>query len=117
MDQVYQTYQLSHKIGIELIARSRAVSLAIELSEKPGSIVLDFMGVVFVSRSFADELCNISDQFKGRIEFINMDDHIKEMIDGVSEIRRRGRERGRTPAKFHKFDDVRSLSEFFMESC
>lgn len=108
-------FQLSTEIGIELLARSKASSLASKALSMPGEIVFDFSDVMFVSRSFADELCNISDKLKDRIEFINMGKNVEEMICGVAEIRRKGREKGRTPARFHIFNDVKSLSEFMLE--
>lgn len=112
-----QTYHLSSEIGTELLARSKAAALAVKIEKEEGNVTLDFMNVMFVSRSFADELCNINDAFKNRISFVNMSKDIEDMINTVAEIRTRGREKGHNPARFLDFDDVESLSEFMAESC
>lgn len=112
-----QTYHLSSEIGTELLARSKAAALAKRIYGETGNVIFDFMNVMFISRSFADELCNIVDTFKGRISFANMSQDIEDMISAVTEGRIRGREKGRRPARFLEFDDVESLSEFMAESC
>lgn len=110
------TFKLFVEIGTELLARSKALSLTDKIGEYEIAI-LDFENIVFVSRSFADELCNITDTFKERVSFINMSKTVEEMITTVSEARRKGREKGNNPPKFYHFDNVKSLSDFILENC
>lgn len=110
-------YKLNEEIGIELLARSKALALAEQMGQNNDTAIFDFNGVVFVSRSFADELCNIADSFGERVTFINMSANVEEMISIVSESRKKTRLKGHVPPKFHHFTSVKSLSDFMLENC
>lgn len=112
-----KTYHLSEEIGIELLARTKAVALSKRIQTESEPTVLDFKDVKFISRSFADELCNLKDSFKDNISFINMEQVVVEMMSAVADSRKRIREKGRNNASFYNFDDVESLSDFLKETC
>ena len=67
--------------------------------------------VTFVSRSFADELCNILDKFKN-VELENMDHIVQSMIDAVKSGRTKKRIRSEDNSEIKVFDNIDSLSSF-----
>lgn len=80
-------------------------------------IIIDFNGVKFVSRSFADELCNIADDLGNRISYVNMEKVVEEMITAVANSRKKEKERGLSRPRILQFNDVESLSNFIAEHC
>ena len=68
-----------------------------------------------MSRSFADEVCNIMDDNKNiEFYFINRNADIEAMMNKVAEGRSQERKRGINNATIHKFEDMESLSEFLI---
>ena len=56
-----QTIRLQDIYSADLFTRSRASELRACINENANEITLDFDGIGFMSRSFADEVCNIID--------------------------------------------------------
>lgn len=82
-------------IGTEVRSRNNADKVRLALEVNNGSDtprIIDFSGVSFVSRSFADELCNIMDENKD-VKLANETDFVKRMIDTVLSGRKRVRQR------------------------
>ena len=68
-----------------------------------------------MSRSFADEVCNIMDDIKGKtFELINLNEDVNTMLSKVRESRSRERKRGIDTSKMYEFNDMDTLSEFLL---
>lgn len=66
-----------------------------------------------MSRSFADEVCNIIDDMKEKVfTFIDQNEEVETMMTKVREGRNRERKRGVGNARMFKFNDMDSLSEY-----
>ena len=110
-----QTIILRDIYAADLFTRSRASILRCSINIAANEVVLDFININFMSRSFADELCNIMDDIKHvRFSFINMCDEPKTMLHIVQDSRRQERKRGVVNARIVKFDNIESLSEYFL---
>lgn len=110
-----QIIKLNTIYSADLYTRSRASELRSCINEEATEVTLDFEGIGFMSRSFADEVCNIVDDNKTiKFEFINRNADIEKMMDKVAEGRSQERKRGISNAKIHKFEDMESLSEFLI---
>ena len=110
-----QTIRLQAIYSADLYTRSRASELCASIDDAADEVTLDFEGVGFMSRSFADEVCNIVDDKKGKtFSFVNMNDDVAVMMKKVSEGRNRDRKRGVGNAKMYEFDDMESLSKYLL---
>lgn len=78
------TIYLKEICGIEVLSRSNVRKLYDLINQQTESICM--RGVTFISRSVADELCNISDKFTD-IKFTD----ITEDVDTMLSIVRKGR--------------------------
>ncbi len=80
---------VKNAIAKDLVTRNAARDLFIYLKKiDKKMIVLDFSGVIFMSRSFADEYITQRSNVKARrVEEINMPDAVTRMLDIVSEAR------------------------------
>ena len=109
------TIQLNTIYSADLYTRSRASELRACINEDATEVTLDFEGIGFMSRSFADEVCNIMDDNKNIIfKFINRNADIEAMMNKVAEGRIQERKRGISNATIHKFEDMESLSAFLI---
>lgn len=97
-------------IGSEVRSRSNADKIRSVMSECCESYVFDFEGVDFVSRSFADELCNIMDENQ-KIRLINETPSVKKMIDTVLSGRKRIRQRNNDDDSLVSVSSLDELSE------
>ena len=110
-----QTIKLNTIYSADLYTRSRASELRTCINKEATEIVLDFEGIGFMSRSFADEVCNIVDDNKDiKFEFTNRNNDIEAMMNKVAEGRSQERKRGISNATIHRFEDMESLSEFLI---
>jgi len=109
------TIKLRDIYSADLYTRSRASELRARINEQAKEVVLDFEQIGFMSRSFADELCNIMDDMKQvDFSFINRNSDVTAMMTKVAENRNRERKRGVSTARMMEFKDMNSLSEFLM---
>lgn len=77
-------------------------------------IRIDLDGVVFMSRSFTDELLNIVDNTSGKtIKIINAEGDAKSMIDVVSASRKKKRILTEKENHITELKDMNSLEKFF----
>lgn len=75
---------------------------------------LDMSGVSFISRSFADEVCEIISEEKERnISVINATGYVKSMLEVVKRSRSTKRIYGRSDSDVVMLKDMHSLSDFF----
>ena len=108
-----QTIKLCEIYSSDLFTRSRASELVSSINDKADEVTLDFEGVNFMSRSFADEVCNIIDDMPSMaFKFINQNEDVAAMMAKVREGRNRERIRGVGNAKIYEFKDMESLSAF-----
>lgn len=75
-------------VARDLVTRNAATEFFKKLKKiKSDNIVLDFTGVIFMSRSFADEYITQKNTFKTDINEINMPDTVGKTLDAVSHVR------------------------------
>ena len=79
-----------------------------------GQTVVDFSGVKFMSRSFADELYNIC-HGNPLVRLEGMSEFVHSMYNTVSDGRQRKRVRKEDNGEILKIDKVESLSEFLLQ--
>lgn len=79
-----------------------------------GQTVVDFSGVEFMSRSFADELYNICHE-NPLVRIDGMSDFVRSMYNTVSDGRQRKRVRKDDQGEVLQFNNVESLSEFLLQ--
>ena len=110
-----QTIRLKDIYCAELYTRSRASELLACINNEAEEVTLDFEGIDFMSRSFADEVCNIIDDNKEKtFSFANQNEDVATMMTKVREGRNRERKRGVGNAKMYEFNDMESLSRFLL---
>lgn len=97
--------------------RSRCNAEAIRnevVNVKCKEILLDLDGVIFMSRSFTDELLNIIDTTKEKIiRIINAKGDAKSMVDIVSTSRKKERILSDEDSNITVLKDMNSLEKFF----
>lgn len=91
-DAMEKVINIRTLIGTEARLRPNADLIRQALKENEECHVIDFDGVNFVSRSFADELCNILDE-NNQLRLTNESPLVKRMIDVVLASRKRVRTR------------------------
>lgn len=110
-----QLIKMNSIYSADLYTRSRAAELRSRINTDVTEVTLDFEGIGFMSRSFADELCNIMDDNKAiHFVFVNRNSDVEAMMTKVAEGRNQERKRGISNAKIYKFKDMKSLSEFLL---
>ena len=110
-----QTIKLQDIFSTGLYSRSRAVDLRTHIMDNADEIELNFEGINFMSRSFADEICNMIDDMKEKkFMFTNQIEEVFIMMTKVQESRSRERKRGIKHAKVYEFNDMESLSKYLL---
>lgn len=74
--------------------------------------VLDFSDVEFISRSVADEICNLLEDYPS-LEVANMAGDTARMFRIVSQGRKQPREYSDLKAKIYHLKNMKELSDFF----
>ena len=98
-------------LGSEIRSRFNAEKIRNRID---GQTVVDFYGVKFMSRSFADELYNICHE-NPLVRIEGMSDFVRSMYDTVSKGRQRKRIRKEDNGEIIGFDKVENLSEFLLQ--
>lgn len=78
------------------------------------NMVLDFNGVQFVSRSVADEICNILEQYQD-LTIKGMAGNVKTMYDLVVKGRRNPRVYPEVNARMVQLNSMEEVNEFFSQ--
>ena len=108
---------ISELIRGELRSRTEAKKIyAKVLSLDSKSISIDFSNVCFMSRSFADELCNILDLLRSKevkVRLKNKCDSIDLMMKIVEGNRNKPRV-AKEDSQVKEFSDIDALSEFLL---
>ncbi len=111
-----QIIKLQDIFGEELYTRSRATELRSIVNNDANDVVLDMKGIVFISRSFADEIWNLIDSMTDKkFSWANQIEEVKTMTSKVSESRNRERIRGIANANMLEFRDMDSLSSYLQK--
>ena len=112
MKQVIKLYDIYHA---DLFSRAKASILAEMISPKADTVILDFEGITFMSRSFTDELYNIVITYPEKtFGYTGRNDDIRVMMEKVAEGRTRERQLGIPPAQMLSFDSQSKLAEFLV---
>lgn len=113
------TINIQQLIGVDIRSRSNGKILEDcinDLKEKTTSIVLDFVGVTYISRSFADELCEVKEHFSTlQIKIAGMSEEVETMYEIVLSSRGRKRVRNEESSNILTFNDMESLSSFLQK--
>ncbi len=110
-----QTIKLRDIYCDDLYTRSRASELRSRIKEEANEVTLDFESIGFMSRSFADEVCNIIDDMKEKVfTFVGQNEDVATMLTKVSEGRAKERRRGVGTARMYEFKDMKSLSDYLL---
>lgn len=99
-------------LGTEVRSRIPANILRKQLINNHAHII-DMKGVNFISRSFADELYNICQDY-GHIRFLNKNDDVKKMMDAVWTGREKKRVRPNEDGTIENISTMKDLSKFLM---
>lgn len=108
-----QTISILSHIGNDIRTRSffrRDIELLIQPYN--GKITLDFDGVKFISRSVADEICNVLQQYTN-IDIIGMAGDVKMMFDVVVKGRNTPRVYSDVNAKIIHLNTMEEMNNFF----
>lgn len=103
--------EIAELISTDIRSRANAEIIRSAIDGIRGDIILDFAGVVFVSRSFTDELYNIMREHKN-ISLKNMSNIVISMLDAVTKGRNSKRVFKENDSEIKEFDDMSSLSSF-----
>lgn len=107
------TVSISIHLGNDLRTRSffrRDMEKILENSNS--KLILDFSGVVFISRSVADELYNLLVDYPA-LTITGMEKDVKMMYDVVVRGRKEPREYPHMNAKVYHLETMKELQEFF----
>lgn len=100
-------------ISTDVRSRSNADKIRNEIGNMSKNVTLDFDNVVFISRSFTDELYSIIEYFNNiKIDIINTSDVVRNMMIAVKNGRVNKRVRPQDDSKIVEFQDLESLSAF-----
>lgn len=110
-----QTIRLYDIYRADLFSRAKAAELASHISSDADSVVLDFSGIGFMSRSFADELYNIiAAQAPRTFDFVGRSHDIDSLMQKVADGRTRERQFGIQHPQMLTFDTKDSLAVFLI---
>ena len=112
MTQTINLYDIYHA---DLFSRSKAAQLAEHINNDANTVILDFEGITFMSRSFADELYNIVIAYPDKtFNYTGRNNDICIMMEKVADVRTREGRLGIPPAQMLFFDNQSKLSDFLI---
>lgn len=112
MTQTIKLYDIYHA---DLFSRAKASLLVENICPKADTVILDFKGITFMSRSFTDELYNIViDSPDKEFQYIHRNEDICVMMEKVAEGRNRERQLGIPPARMYTFNSQSELADFLI---
>lgn len=104
------TYKLIDLFGAEIRSRSNIEKLRKEMREDE-CYQFDLSGITFVSRSVADELCDMEEKLS--LEISNMGEVVQNMHEVVSISRKIGRTTRETSSNMYKCNTMEEVSNLF----
>lgn len=102
-----QTISIKTILGCDVRSRSNVERLKNCMCDKY-SYVFDMQDVTFISRSVADEFCNLADELS--VRFINTSEFVDNMLQVVLAGRNKHRQRDTKDAQIIECKDMESLS-------
>lgn len=106
--------KIAELVSSDIRSRANASIIRATLDGINENVTLDFDGVEFVSRSFADELYEIMKEYDN-ISIKNTSDIVKSMMDAVVSGRKSKRKFNEDNSEIREFDDMNSLSSFLLQ--
>ena len=110
---------LSQELGTDIRSRKSAQIIEKIISPVQDSVIIDFKSVMFISRSFADELLNIINAHKSQdIRTTNMCNNVQLMFNTVKESRSKKHVKPTSENKINifSFENINSLSSFLINT-
>lgn len=104
-------FKISDLISNDIRSRANADIIRSAIDGIKENIVLDFSGVVFVSRSFTDELYNVMEE-NSNISLVNTSAFVKTMIETVTNGRKSKRIFKQSKSEIKEMEDMNSLASF-----
>jgi hypothetical protein len=105
--------KLAEVISTDIRSRANAEILKNQISSG-NDIMLDFEGVTFISRSFADELYNLTEHVNANVGMCNMCPLVKNMLAAVADGRSKKRVHNVTDDDIYICNDMESLSRILL---
>ena len=102
---------ISVLVSTDIRSRANANIIRSVIDGVYGKIILDFSGVTFISRSFADELYNILNEWDN-VSLANESELVKSMLEAVSLSRKNKRVQNNNTSEIKEIDDMKSLESF-----
>lgn len=102
---------ISVLVSTDIRSRANANIIRSFIDGVSGKIILDFSGVTFISRSFADELYNILNEWDN-VSLANESELVKSMLEAVSLSRKNKRVQNNNTSEIKEIDDMKSLESF-----
>lgn len=113
MNNMTQNIKLFDIYQADLFSRAKALLLKEIISPDADTVILDFQGITFMSRSFTDELYNTVIGFPDKVfQYSHRNDDIRIMMEKVADGRTRERQLGIPPAQMFTFNNESELAEF-----
>lgn len=103
------TFNLLDIIGSEVLSRSNMRAIEDAAKDALSQVVVNFRGVEFISRSFADELCDVEERYVN-VHIEHLDGEAAVMHDIVKRSRSTKRVRISSDAKIKRIDNLKELS-------
>ena len=104
--------KIAELIGVDIRSRKNADYIRNSIAGCAGKVELDFDGVEFISRTFADEVYTIVKENNDNVVLINMEGIVCSMMSVVSDSRTHKRVRKTENANMKEFSDMESLSAY-----
>ena len=112
-----KTIVLKDSLGTDIRSRKNAQVIKELLLTSGNQITIDFQDIVFISRSFTDELYNVINVYNTkRVTFVNVPDNVNKMLNAVKTSRKTARKRIKEQAEIKYFDNIQTLSEYLVTS-
>lgn len=108
MDKIFKVAEL---ISSDIRSRANVNIIRSAIDGINENIILDFTDVVFMSRSFTDELYNLMDEHNN-VSLSNMNDFVSSMYNAVVQGRKKKRVFEPESSEIKEFDDMKSLASF-----
>ena len=99
-------------IGSDIRSRQNADHIRNSIANYDGVVELDFNGLEFISRAFADEIYSIVNESRDHVVLKNMKGIVDSMMSLVSESRTHKRVRKTENSTIKEFSDIESLSAY-----
>lgn len=110
------TLILKEILGTSITSRVRAEVITDYLKKNPDVDVIDFEGVTFISRSFADEFYQIMRQIDRPIDVKGENSIVTAMLAAVEKTNTTQRVRPVDNPKIKSFSRIEDLSEYLLST-